>query len=336
MARRLGDPAALGDVLARRWTVLPPTSATERWDEIAELTEVARGLGDPNLSFWAALWTAMQALVSANRQAFDAALVDGEHLAQALGQPLHHWGVGFTLSTQSRIAGDLEEAERRAELALEQAAGIPDARHLYGANLFWIRYDQGRVDEMVEPLRRGVARLHHNPLSPAALAVALCELERLDEAGTVITDLAAGAFTALPGNFLLLYGLTMAAEGCARLGDVDRCGVLYEMLAPHGGLIAQAGGGVTGSVDHYVALLADTLGRTDESDARFASAAATHERLGAPPLLARTRLEWGQMLLGRARGEDIDKARQLLHQAQATARRLGLGTIERRTSALLQ
>jgi class 3 adenylate cyclase len=340
VARRLGDTDALGDVLARRWTVLSGADRqqhVELQDEITELKRVADELDDPVLAFWAALWGAFHALVRGDRSAFDADLETGARLADGLGQPLYRWTAGFSLSTQSRIAGELDEAERRARLAREQAAGIVDAAHLYGANLFWIRYDQGRLVEMIDSLRRGASREHRNPLTPVALGVALCEVGRRDEAEPVFRELAAGNFASLPSNFLWLYGLTMAAECCAQLDDVEGARrFLYEELAPHGPLVGWAGGGLTGCVDHYVALLAAGLDRLDDADTRFAQAAGVHERLGAPALLARTRLEWAQMLLKRAREDDGGRAHQLLGQALGTARELGLGTIERRAAALLQ
>ena len=335
LARRLGDAGTLGDVLARRWPAAAPSASEERQDEITELERVADELDDPVLAYWAALWGAFHALEVGDRSGFDAGVDSGAGLAEMLGQPLYRWAAGFTRSMQSRLAGELDEAEGRARLALEQAAGIVDAPHLYGANLFWIRYDQGRLDEMLEALRRGTARKHRNALTPAVLGVALCEVGRLGEAGTVFREMAADNFASLPGNFLRLYGLTLAAECCAHLDDTESTRLLYRELAPHGLLIAQAGGGLTGCVDHYIALLATTLGRLDEADVRFSSAAAAHERLGAPILLARTRLEWAQMLQNRGLPGDAGRAHELLHQALSTAGSLGLATIERRAVALL-
>lgn len=83
-------------------------------------------------------------------------------------------------------------------------------------------------------------------------------------------------------------------------------------------------------------LLATTLGRYDEADAHFATAALAHERIEAPTWLARTRLEWARMLLARCQAGNAERARELLRQALATAPELGLGNVERRAVALLQ
>jgi hypothetical protein len=57
--------------------------------------------------------------------------------------------------------------------------------------------------------------------------------------------------------------------------------------------------------------------------------------MGAPTWLARTHLEWARMLLMRRQPGDVERARELLGQALATARELGLGTVERRAVELL-
>ena len=94
-------------------------------------------------------------------------------------------------------------------------------------------------------------------------------------------------------------------------------------------------GGAWGAVAHYLGLLAATLDRFDEAEAHFAAAAATHERFGAPAWLARTRCEWAAMLSRRGGPGDAERARHLLDQALATARELGLASLERRAVELL-
>jgi hypothetical protein len=88
-------------------------------------------------------------------------------------------------------------------------------------------------------------------------------------------------------------------------------------------------------VAHYLGVLAATFGDFDEAQRRFAVAAATHERIGAPAWLARTRVEWARMLLTRAEPGDTEQAHGLLAQALATARDRGLTNIERRAGELV-
>ncbi|HVS42262.1 MAG TPA: hypothetical protein VMU20_08320, partial [Candidatus Dormibacteraeota bacterium] len=58
-------------------------------------------------------------------------------------------------------------------------------------------------------------------------------------------------------------------------------------------------------------------------------------RMGAPTWQARTRLEWARLLLRGRMHEDVARARELLGQAHATARELGMGDVETRAAVLL-
>ena len=68
--------------------------------------------------------------------------------------PENSFAALFSHSLQARIAGNLDEAERLAEAAVE--TGEPDALTLYTGQLFSIRLDQGRLDEFVELMEAGV------------------------------------------------------------------------------------------------------------------------------------------------------------------------------------
>ncbi len=87
-------------------------------------------------------------------------------------------------------------------------------------------------------------------------------------------------------------------------------------------------------MSHYLGLLASALERFGEAEDRFAVAESFHDRIDAPAWLARTRLEWARLLLTRRGPGDVERARQLLDQALATARTVGLANIERRATAL--
>ena len=112
--------------------------------------------------------------------------------------------------------------------------------------------------------------------------------------------------------------------------------MLFHLLEPYANQLVFTAGGSLGAVSHYLAILATTFGDFDEAERRFADAAATHERIGAPTWLARTRLEWARMLINRGRPGDAEQARQLLGQTLTTARERGLANIERRTVQLLK
>jgi hypothetical protein len=129
----------------------------------------------------------------------------------------------------------------------------------------------------------------------------------------------------------------MLASPVAQLGDQDDVLALYDLLLPVAGGNYQMTGAVAflGAYDYHLALLATALLRWGDAERHFEGAAAMHERMGAKAFLARTRLEWAEMLAARKRREDGERIRELLDLALATARELGLPNVERRTVALL-
>jgi tetratricopeptide (TPR) repeat protein len=217
-------------------------------------------------------------------------------------------------------------------LAIAQAAGIPDGARVFGANQFWIRYDQGRLNEVIGRLE---AAGRPNPMTSAVLGLALCELDRLHDA-RLLLDRFAQDLSVLPSNFARPYVLALLAQVCHAVGDTERARLLSDWLTPHQRLVIHIGSAGIGSGDHYLGLLAATRRRFDDAETHFASAAALHERMAAPTWLARTHLEWARMLLTRRQAGDVERARALLGRALATARELGLETVERRTTTLLQ
>jgi tetratricopeptide (TPR) repeat protein len=260
-----------------------------------------------------------------------------ERLAAELGQPIRRW-----YNTRSRIgrallAGRLDEAERLSLEALElgQAIGQRDAHLYFTAQRFQVRFEQGRLGELETFLAETTARTPGLRSLQVMRTLLYAEHDRDDDAAAVFDSFAASNFEHLPQHPTRLAAMTMSALVAAHLGDVARAAVLHDLLTPHAADIDTATGIVRGAVAHHIGMLATTLGRFDEAETHFAAASATHSRMRAPTLMARTRLEWARMLLGRRGAGDAERARELLQQALSTARELGLGNVERQTVGLL-
>ena len=294
IARDLDDPAMLGVVLTVGHNLVAP-ARPESEQEMAELAAVADQLDDPALAFWATYLQSYNALVLGDGAAHEHLLGRARHAASELGQPFFRWMSGWGTANQSRLAGRLALAEEQANQAMELglAAGIPDTRRMHGANMFGVRYDTGRLAEFAALAGR---RRVSDPLSGALFALAFGELGRPEEARVFIEDLHPDDLSAIPEAFRL-YFLTRFAEACARLGDTDRATALYDLLAPHQGIMASIFVDTSGVVDHHLGLLAVTLERHADGGDHFAAAARIHAAFPAPTLLARTRLEWARMLL---------------------------------------
>jgi tetratricopeptide (TPR) repeat protein len=255
-------------------------------------------------------------------------------VADDVGQPFMQWIATFGQSHLGRILGRLEEAEALAwkSLELARAAGAPDSFRMFGIQLFWIRYDQGRLEETVDLFAKAMARESVPPLTLAAYCLTLCELGRPEEARPLFEQLAQEGF-ALP--FAWLFAATMLAEVAAALGDSERGRILYDRLAPHHALMATNGAATTGPVAHYLGMLATGLGDHDAAEAHFQEALGLEEGMGAVPWLARTRLEWAQALLAHGGPGDAGRAEEILGHSLDAARRLGLGAVQRRAELLL-
>ncbi|MGH8973220.1 MAG: hypothetical protein ACRD0C_08435 [Acidimicrobiia bacterium] len=195
--------------------------------------------------------------------------------------------------------------------------------------------EQGRLGELRQTWIDIAARSAH-PLTRGILAVIHAELDEPAEAARIYEDFVATEFRNVPVDTFWMFTIPQLAAVASYLSDRHGAEVLHGMLAPYGERI----GGVStiwiGSLSHYLGLLDTTLGRHDEAETHFATAEATHARVGAAAWLARTRLELARMLLTRNASGDAGRARGLLDQALASATELGLGTVSRRSKALLE
>jgi tetratricopeptide (TPR) repeat protein len=335
MARRLGDPATLAHVLLERFfTIVAPSTLYQRLDDSAELLSLAEALGDPTMTAQALIIHVRNNAEAGRFEEADRHLEAAERLVAELGQPTLRWFVGHSRVVRVLLAGDLVEGERlvHANFELGQATGQSDAHVFFAAHLLQIRFEQGRIGELEGQVVEATAIY---PPYQAHLALLLCESGRSDEGRIVYERLAGTDFAALPVDNGWMQTMAACALVCAHLGDRRGASVLHALLAPYGDQFVFAYGGAWGAVAHYLGLLAATLDRFDEAEARFAAAAATHERFGAPAWLARTRCEWAAMLSRRGGPGDAERARHLLDQALVTARELGLASVERRVVELL-
>jgi predicted ATPase/class 3 adenylate cyclase len=341
LARRLDDQATLAHVLqARVFATLRPELWAERRADTTELLGVADSLRDPAITWVAHYLRALSAMELGDIGEVDRCLDVAERLAVELGQPTPRYLTTLLRVGRVLLSGRIAEAESRLleALALGESSGQPDARAYFRLQRFQIRFEQGRLDELESSLAKSVARnpeLRELPLLGAMLAVVYAELDRDDQARLMLERLAASAPMRRYTRSQIVHVLTSMAMVAAHLRDRSWADVLYVALLPYADLIDSFGLPGWGAVVHHLALLAMLMDRFDEAEARFAAAEATHERIGAPTWLARTRLEWARMLLTRRLSGDAERARELLGQALTAARQLGLQNVERRAVELL-
>ena len=329
IARAAGDPATLGHTIyCATGAILVPNTLRERKALSEELVELAQPLGDPRLSFMAAARQWVVSLEAGDRPPAESALTDIRALAASVPEPTFAWARLLYEAVLALLQGDLQAAEQWTIQALDagKASGQPDAILLSGAQEANLRSFQDRSGEFVEELEQFVGEPDSLPAWRAAAAIALIESGRADEARERAL---AEDFTSVRWDMLWLVTMWAWADACSRVGLKDRAGELYELLQPFPGKVAARSIVVYGSVDWALGALATTLERYEQAEGHFATAAKIDERFGGPLLLARTPAGWARALIARGRPEDLERAQQMLEQAEETAERLGAGLVSR-------
>jgi tetratricopeptide (TPR) repeat protein len=304
---------------------------------MAEAYSLAESLGDPVAQFFAAAYRAWASIQAGDLDEVDRRLEQMSRWARQLCQPLIEYFVAFYQAWRSLLAGEQERSEAWATRALQVAnnSGNPDGMVFYVGQLFAIRRNQGRLNELVDMIVQVSTDNPGVPVLRATLATAFCELDRDDEAHRLLEAEAATGFTAHPLDVEWLHAMTRWADVCVHLRATESAELLYQQLAPFAHQIAFSGVTVSGSVSHSLGGLAGLLGRCQDAEEHLARASEVHERLRAPYHLALTRLSWARMLLARSAPGDAARAAKLARWAHTAARQHGFGTVERRTATMI-
>jgi class 3 adenylate cyclase len=329
IARAVDDEAALARTLSNvQWAIAAPDTLQERKRLSDELLELARRLDDPSLSFQAAVRSEVVGLETGDRSQVESDLAAMRTLAASVPEPFFEYQRLMCEAGWALTQGELQASEQWGIQAFEasRASGQPDAVLNFGVGLFHVRYAQGRLGELVEDSLALTDEQDNRSGWRAAAALALIEAGREVQARKLAR---AEDFQSVPLDIVWSPTMLLWADVCSRLRDLDRAGELYELLAPFSGQLMIAGGHVLGSFPWALGRLATTLERYEQAEGHFAAAAEIEQRLGAPLLLARTRAGWARALIARGRSEDLDRAQQMLEQAEDTAGRLGAGLVIR-------
>ncbi len=337
MSRRLGDRATLAEVLRSRVVAIwAPTTVDERLAHTRELLDVAGTLGDSVL-VCAGSWHRFVAAMEAGDVAeADTCLDAAELLAAELGQPTARWFSMILRANRLLVAGEVDRSEAVSYQALElgRAGGHLDAVLLHSVHMFNVCFERGTLAAIAEAVARVTAANPGVTSLQATVALLHAELGQFDQARLAYEPLL-GQLTELRQEPYWLRTVSQAAYACHQLGDRSGAGVLLHLLTPFEDQMVCTGLSWGGSVSYYAGLLAATLGHLDRADASLAKAEMAHAAIPAPAWLARTRLARAAVLLERGAPADAEPARVLLEQALATARQLGLTTLELRTTAAL-
>ncbi|MFL5796382.1 MAG: ATP-binding protein [Actinomycetota bacterium] len=340
IARTLNDPSTLGYALAgATWAIWGPGNPEERIEITEELLRVAGQaddgelLADGHVARYAAL-AELGAMTKA-RAELEAFL----RTAQRLRQPAHQWVASAVVTQLALMEGAFDRAEALIDEELVTAEEAnPGLDNISGARfqLFLLRREQGRAQEVEETIRDTMDDLPWYPLHRGALALLLLDASREAEARDVFEELAEDEFHALHRDNEWMLGIALASEVCAGLSEANAAGTLYDMLIPFARrhAIGQPEGSV-GAVDRYLGLLATTRSRFDEAQRHFEEGLLMNERMGGRTWVAHTEHDYAGMLLVRDGPGDRERALTLLGSCLQNCRELGMVALEGKATALL-
>lgn len=235
--------------------------------------------------------------------------------------------------------GRFEEAERLAMEGMRHAAQRGQTTGAAAVQLFTLRREQGRLVELAPVLEHFQRTMPEIATWQPGYVVLCCELGWREQALSAFERLAGKGFAVGPvSDFERAGSLVYLAEACAWLGDAARARMIYEMLLPHAGSGIVFGTSVAslGCSDRVLGMLAATMGRLDNAEAHFERALRFDESSGSAPWLAHSRHEFAAMLLNRKRPGDVQRSSELLDEALAASRELGMYALEERVLALQQ
>jgi tetratricopeptide (TPR) repeat protein len=338
-ARRLGDPATLayalhGYILARH----SPEHTPRQLELATELIEVAAQAGDQERVLEGREERIDALIELGDMSAARAELEAMAQLAQELRQPSQDWLVTVYRALVALLEGRFAEAEAlmtKARGVGEQAQSW-NAAVTYHLQLYVLRYEQGRLDEIAGLVRRLADEHPTYPIWRCVLAHLAAVSGARAEARDALAGLAADEFAALPFDEEWLVSVGLLAEAACALEDVERASVLYRLLLPYSERVAISYPEVsTGAAARYLGLLATAMRRWDDAEHHFETALATNRRIGARPWHAHTQHDYARMLLARRAVGDDETARDALSSAVTTYRALDMPGHAAAASALM-
>ncbi|MGH9118966.1 MAG: serine/threonine-protein kinase PknK [Acidimicrobiales bacterium] len=327
MARRLGDPATLADVLVLRSdTIDQPSTLDERLRLADEQIERLVPFSEPALLVLALLQGVAAGFEAGRLELVDERLDRAERLAVDLGHPVAGWQVKVQRTKRLTLAGRLTEAGELAGAAFQlgQAAGQPDAPLVFAIQHLALSSFQRRSAEGLPLLAEAVTEFRDHPALLAIEAKVLHDVGRVDEARVRLEQAVAEGLGWLPSDGNRLSMAAVVAVGAQRLGLPEAAELVVPVLEPFGGQIVADRATVLGSVAHFLGLAALARGRLDEAEARLMEAIDVHRRLGAPVLLASAQSDLARVLAERGWPGDRTRRARLVDEAMTTAAELGL------------
>ena len=339
LARRTGEPAALSPALiARHWALWEPENVAERLETSTELLQLAEAAGNRKIELQGHRWRMMSLLELGDVDAADREIDAYDALARERRLPSELWYVHLFRGLRALMAGRYADADAHIEAGLELGRRVGDTNAGQGFTIqrALLRRDVGEPADVEEAVRANAERYPAIPGWRSLLALVVLEGGRPEEARALLGESAADGFAGIPRDGLWLGAMHLFAETAAGLGDAGLAGALYEQLRPYPdrNVVMGWASGCAGSSSRALGLLAATLDRRVEAARHFEAALRFNRRMGAHALVARACVEYGELLLAGPTAAERARGLELMRRGDGEARRLGMGPLVRRATAM--
>jgi tetratricopeptide (TPR) repeat protein len=338
IARRVGDETTLADVLASSlWSTRGPDTVHECLVLARQLGPAADRVGDRGLRALAHWWLVDVLLELGDMEAVDRELEALQLLVETEHERYCTWLLAVFRASQALLRERPEDCERLAHDALAHRFGGDDdsAAHIFGAQMFFVRCEQGRLEELVQRMEVAVEQHPEDAGWRCGLAYAYTRLERAAQARQQLDALARDGFDDLTRDTLWLTNLSWICDVVVYLADASRAQLLYEQLLPYADRCVVSSLLLChGSVSRPLGLLATAMSRYDDGARHFERALRMNTRIRSPLWIAHTQHDYARMLLQRNLPGDHDNALALLDQALATAEQLGFKAVAEKVRPL--
>jgi len=338
-ARRIGDEATLAYALTGGIAALHgPDNYAEQLDEATEVIALGERIGDREREFEGrehAFWIAWS-LGDVGRRADE--VVALRQVADELEQPAHMWLATAVAASVALADGRFETAEELIERAetLGRRAVAWSAQSTRKLQRFVLYRHHDRLSEIEAEVRDHPDDFASPLLHRSTLAYIHAATGGEATAAAVLDEIFTHDLEHWHVDEEWLFSLSLLAETCVLLGDMERGAPLYELLLPRAASNAVAFGEVgLDAVARPLGLLAMSLDRPGEAAEHFERAIALNERMGARPWVAHSRQAYARLLSQQSDPESLARATELARSAEAEFRALGMAAHAREAGRLL-
>jgi tetratricopeptide (TPR) repeat protein len=339
MAGRIGDPATQAYAVAARGIALAGPDTLEAFADAArQATRLGENSRESESELTGHWWTHCYEVAIGNIQAARQELETAIRLAEELKEPRLSWYPAGLNAALALFEGRFAQAGELIAKAYELGRhALPfNAAASYRLQMFVLHKECGAPPYPTEALTAQIAKSQTYVILNCALASLLVDGDRDAEARAIFEDLAAGDFERLYLDEEWLGSMTLLAEVCRDLGDIDRGRVIYEQLLPYRELNAWGFPEIVlGSVERPLGVLATMSGRWEEATEHFERALQMNVRMGARPWVAHVQHDYARMLFARDGSRDPARGRELLSNALDIYRELEMKPWVKRAEAEL-